>query len=110
MWLTLGGLVNLASHEPYRWGDANLDGSVDALDFSVWSDYRFTISAAWSLADFNADGVTDGSDFDLWSENRIRGIAPVLVRASIPRAPSIGPTVQDAHNRRENNITPWFRS
>jgi hypothetical protein len=50
-------------------GDANLDGSVDAADFAVWSANRFTIGAGWANADFNGDGMVDVSDFNVWNDH-----------------------------------------
>ena len=51
-------------------GDANLDLSVDASDFNIWSENRFMAVDTWAQGDFNADGVADGSDFNIWLENR----------------------------------------
>ncbi|MCA9262591.1 MAG: right-handed parallel beta-helix repeat-containing protein [Planctomycetales bacterium] len=90
VWLTLAGLENLQSHTPYLRGDANLDGSVDAEDFGIWDDHRFTETAAWCEADFNADGVTDVSDFDIWNENKFTSglVEPMAyVDNRLPRAP-----------------------
>ena len=69
-WLAEAGAENLASGNPYIRGDANLDGFVDAEDFIIWNDHKFTATAAWCSADFNADGVTDGVDFIVWNENK----------------------------------------
>lgn len=70
VWLTLAGQRNLASHAPYRLGDANLDGAVDGSDFGLWNSHKFTATDAWSRGDFNADGVVDGTDFNLWNANK----------------------------------------
>ncbi len=51
-------------------GDANLDFSVDASDFNIWNDNKFTAVDSWARADFNADGVTDATDFNIWFGNR----------------------------------------
>jgi hypothetical protein len=69
-WLVQGGAANLPSGNPYLVGDANLDGTVDGLDFIEWNDHKFTSVAAWCSGDFNADGVIDGQDFILWNENK----------------------------------------
>ena len=53
-----------------NYGDANLDGVVDATDFTIWSANRFSVGTGWATGDFNGDFVTDGSDFNLWSEFR----------------------------------------
>ncbi|HEY6563707.1 MAG TPA: PQQ-dependent sugar dehydrogenase [Pirellulaceae bacterium] len=69
-WLAVAGALNLPSQNPYRLGDANLDGVVDGSDFGVWNSHKFTTAAAWSAGDFNADGVVDGSDFGIWNGNK----------------------------------------
>ena len=69
-WLMLAGAANLPSGNPYRLGDANLDGTVDGSDFVVWNSRKFTSGNGWCGGDFNADGVTDGSDFLLWNSNK----------------------------------------
>ncbi|HEY6562980.1 MAG TPA: putative Ig domain-containing protein, partial [Pirellulaceae bacterium] len=70
VWLALAGEVNLPSGNPYRLGDANLDGVVDGSDFGRWNANKFTFVAAWSKGDFNADGAVDGSDFGTWNANK----------------------------------------
>jgi hypothetical protein len=74
-WLQLGGAANLPSGNPYRPGDANLDGAVDGSDFGIWNANKFTFVAAWSLGDFNADGQVDGSDFGIWNSNKFTASA-----------------------------------
>lgn len=69
-WLAVAGEVNLASGDPFLYGDANLDGNVDVSDFAIWNANKFTSTAAWCQGDFNADGVTDVSDFSLWNANK----------------------------------------
>ncbi|MCA9263741.1 MAG: hypothetical protein KDA60_07815 [Planctomycetales bacterium] len=55
-----------------RFGDANLDGIVDAVDFALWDANRFQVdnTTHWSTGDFNGDGMTDGSDFNLWNQHK----------------------------------------
>ncbi len=60
-------LVDISGLSP---GDTNLDGSVDAADFTIWNNHRFQTDVAYSQGDLNADGVTDGSDFAIWNNNR----------------------------------------
>jgi hypothetical protein len=69
-WLAVAGEANLASGNSYLEGDANLDGTVDGLDFIDWNENRFAVAAAWSLGDFNADGFVDASDFIIWNDNK----------------------------------------
>ena len=51
-------------------GDVNLDGNVDAADFTIWNNHRFQTDVTYSQGDLNADGVTDGSDFAIWNNHR----------------------------------------
>lgn len=69
-WLELGGAANLPSGNSYLFGDANLDGSVDATDYAAWQASKFTAGALWSGGDFNADGVTDGQDLLIWNRHK----------------------------------------
>ncbi len=66
-----------------KFGDANLDGSVDEIDFAAWEANRFRFDATWATGDFNGDGTTDGVDFNLWAANRT-----ATAGASVPE-PSI---------------------
>ena len=54
---------------PYLFGDANLDGSVDAGDLNAlalsWQDSV----ASWSGGDFTADGIVDAGDLNLLALN-----------------------------------------
>jgi ELWxxDGT repeat protein len=77
-WLQLGGAANLPSGNPYRPGDANLDGAVDGSDFGIWNANKFTSVAVWSRGDFNADGAVDGSDFGTWNTNKFTASAGVV--------------------------------
>ena len=83
LWLAFAGLTNLPITSPYRIGDANLYGLVDAADFDVWTQNRFTHVAAWSSADFNADGAVDLADLHIWNQNKFTGIGntPTIVSA-----------------------------
>ncbi len=63
------GAINVLS------GDANMDGSVDVSDLTVWIANRFVVNdpsnpgVGWATADFNCDGSTDVSDFAIWNAN-----------------------------------------
>ncbi len=69
-WLADAGATNLPSGNSYLVGDANLDGTVDGLDFIEWNANKFTLTAAWCSGDFNANGTVDGEDFILWNQNK----------------------------------------
>ena len=47
------------------YGDANLDGVVNAADYTRLDAGAVTRATGWSNGDFNADGVIDGSDYAL---------------------------------------------
>jgi hypothetical protein len=52
------------------YGDANLDGTVNALDFNaVATNFGSASPAVWSQGDFNYDGVVNTSDFMMLSNN-----------------------------------------
>jgi V8-like Glu-specific endopeptidase len=70
LWLAEAGAANLASGNPYRPGDANLDGNVDGSDFGIWNANKFTARSAWCSGDFTVDGNVDGSDFGIWNANK----------------------------------------
>ena len=64
-------------------GDANLDGSVDELDFENLHANMFFFNTGWTDGDFNGDGNTDVADFNLWNDNRgLVGSPPAF--ASVP--------------------------
>ena len=63
-----------------QFGDANLDGMVNGVDFNTWNGHKFTTGNVWSTADFNADGVTDFRDFNLWNGNKLFAV-PVVWRS-----------------------------
>jgi hypothetical protein len=71
-WLAEAGEANLGPGRAYLFGDANLDGFVDGLDFIEWNLNRFAATAAWCSGDFNADGFTDGADFVIWNQNKFQ--------------------------------------
>lgn len=78
-WLADAGNANLPSHNPYRRGDANLDGVVDGSDFNIWNSNKFTSNPAWCSGDFSADGSIDGSDFNIWNSNKFTSSDSSLV-------------------------------
>ena len=51
-------------------GDANLDGKVDASDFSIFaSNFGLNTTLGWEAGDFNYDGKVDASDFSAFAPN-----------------------------------------
>jgi hypothetical protein len=54
-------MVHTVFHTEY--GDANLDGKINALDFNALSSNFGKSSQIWSAGDFNGDGLVNTSDF-----------------------------------------------
>ena len=71
-----------------RFGDANLDGVVDASDFNIWNDNKFqSCNKSWSDGDFNGDAAVDAADFNIWSINKFTTAPPAAAAVgSTPRA------------------------
>jgi len=69
-WLAVAGAANLVSMDPYRPGDANLDGAVNGTDHTIWFNNRFTSVAAWSQGDFTANGKIDIRDWNVWNQHK----------------------------------------
>ena len=53
----------LVKYTPF--GDANLDGTVDASDYALVNNGYTSHLTGWSNGDFNYDGIVNGSDFTL---------------------------------------------
>jgi hypothetical protein len=52
------------------YGDANLDGRVDATDFSIIApNFGENTTLGWEAGDFNDDGKVNSTDFDLFAQN-----------------------------------------
>ncbi len=58
-----------------NYGDANLDGSIDGLDFNVWNEHKFQAGLGWASGNFNGDQSVDGRDFNIWLANRFTPVA-----------------------------------
>lgn len=70
--LNVDGVVNALDAETFVTelvrsvpGDFNVDGQVDAADYTVWQD-RVGQGGAALVADGNFDGVVDGQDYNVW--------------------------------------------
>jgi hypothetical protein len=73
-----------------RFGDANLDGFVDASDFNLWNANRFKTCKSWADGDFSGDGIVDTTDFNRWALNRFQSgpVGGAAVAAAAPRMAS----------------------
>lgn len=65
-----------------EYGDANLDGKVDASDARVIFSNMFQRVAGWQNGDMNFDGVVDGGDYMIWNAHKL-----------FDAHPSVGPTL-----------------
>ena len=48
------------------YGDYNLNGIIDAADYTVWRDALGANVVAYSSADGNGNGIIDEADYDVW--------------------------------------------
>ena len=58
--------VLIHEHMNTEYGDADLNGTVDFLDFMAWRNNAFS-SGTWESGDFTGDGLVDGQDFLRWN-------------------------------------------
>jgi hypothetical protein len=66
--------------DTYDYGDANLDGVVNATDLNALAVAWQSPSLSWSAGNFNGDGIVDVSDLNQLAvhwQNRIAAAAPV---------------------------------
>ena len=54
---------------PFLTGDFNLDGVVDAADYTVWRDSLGSAATPFAGGDANGDQVVDQADYALWRAN-----------------------------------------
>ena len=52
-----------------EYGDANRDGYVDGLDYTIWSNHYSQTGLGWADANFNGDAIVDGLDYIVWSNH-----------------------------------------
>ncbi len=82
-WLAEAAVANGVG-SPYKLGDADLNGTVDGLDFIAWNANKFTDVALWSAADFTANGTVDGADFIEWNANKFTSSDSMVLPRSVP--------------------------
>ncbi len=72
------------------YGDANLDGTVNALDFNALAN-NYSKAGVWSSGDFNYSGTVDSSDFAMLAANYGQSLpssAPAAMLGSVVPEPS----------------------
>ncbi len=68
-------------------GDANLDGTVNSLDFTMLADaFGATGGAVWTQGDFNYDGIVNALDFDAIATNFGQALPPPGLGAQVPES------------------------
>ena len=83
-WLIVAG-VSLFG-EPFKLGDTNLDGAVNATDLNVLGLNWLAVDAAgWSAGDFNGDRRVDSQDLDLVGVNWQTDLRPALSMVPEPQ-------------------------
>ena len=86
-WLSFAATEN-GFREPYKLGDANLDGTVDAQDLNVVGLNWQTDGNTWSTGDFNGDGIVGPLDLNKVGLAWLSSISPVAPAAVTAPEPS----------------------
>lgn len=73
----LASLNGILASQPPCNGDANLDGTVNSQDLSVWQ--QLLSWAASSVADFNFDGLTNNADAQIIQNNQGTCLKPTAI-------------------------------
>jgi hypothetical protein len=73
---------------PQQHGDYNVDGVVDAADYSVWRDTRGMHVTPGTGADGDGNGFVDGDDYEIWTDHFGQGqlYTPPTITSSAPTA------------------------
>jgi hypothetical protein len=75
-------------------GDANLDGTVNALDFNALATNYGDSGTTWVQGDYNYDGTINSEDFDLLANNYGSTIANAAI-SSQPAVAALGAVVPE---------------
>ena len=86
-------------------GDANLDGTVNALDFNTLAtNFGQTTNVNWLNADFNGDGVVNTMDFTMLANGFGASLAPPISGSLVPEPAGLGLLVLSFLGRRRGKI------
>ncbi|NLE36692.1 MAG: hypothetical protein GX621_01555 [Pirellulaceae bacterium] len=77
--------------QPYLYGDANLDGRVDAKDASIMAANFGRPNATWAAGDFNGDSTVDQNDAAILAKHWGVSLAPPMEAAVPNDPPAMGP-------------------
>ena len=75
---------------PYIIGDANLDGTVDALDLNALGQNWLLSPNTWTSGDFNADGVANAIDLNELGQNWLATTSTAATMHNVPEPQSTG--------------------
>ncbi len=72
-------------------GDGNLNGDVEAGDYTIWANNFATSTPAFTVGDYNGDGSVDAADYTLWANNfGMMVAAPSGPAAAVPEPSTFG--------------------
>jgi hypothetical protein len=94
------------------YGDANLDGEVNAADMAILATNFNQGGASWDQGDFNYDGQVNAADFSLLAQNFNQSVTLAAVAnapaAAAPAVASTTPTVTTSTIKTTAATTPVF--
>ena len=82
-WLVEAASANGFS-APFRPGDANLDGHVNALDLNALGRHWLAQANGWQMGDFTADGSVNANDINEIGQNWLSSVPVAAARQSVP--------------------------
>jgi hypothetical protein len=90
-----------------HYGDANLDGNVDTIDFNLLAANFGGSNKQWLQGDFNVDTTTNTIDFNLLAANFGKNVAPAAPRIAAPPAPAGSTAKGESANTLSARRTSW---
>jgi dockerin type I repeat protein len=73
------------------YGDANLDGTVDTIDFNLLAASFSQTGKVWFSGDFNYDGSVDTTDFNLLASNFSQTLSAPALGSLVPEPVTLVP-------------------
>ena len=69
-WLAEAGAMNpaITGGNPFLLADADLNGFVDAVDFTIWNSNKFSPQTDFCQGNFDGNTVVDAVDFTIWND------------------------------------------